>query len=95
MFVVVIVGVLNDVRGNGHHQAPVLHAFQAYEAICKLGHPGRFAVDDQYFKARVVVEVSVAGRDHKFVMCMLDFSELFRDAVSVVVVDEGDRTDHS
>ncbi len=91
----VLLGVLNGVRGNGHYQAPVLHTFEADKAVGKLRHPGRFAVNDQHFKAGVVVEVGVTGGDHKLVVCVLNFSELFRDAVSVVVVDEGDGADHS
>ena len=94
LFMAVIVRVLEVVRGNGHHQAAVLHAFQANEAIGKLGHLGRFAMDDQHFKAGVVIQVGMAGGDHQIVVCMLHLGELFRDAVGVVVVDEGDRAHH-
>src|SRR5579863_3713432 len=49
-------------------------------------------MDDQDFQARVMVEVCVAGRDDKFVVRVLDFSQLLGNAVGMMVVDEGDRT---
>ena len=56
-----------------------------------MGHSGRFAMDDQHFEARVVIQMGVAGGDDEFVAGMLDFGEFFRDAVGVMIVDQGDR----
>ena len=94
--VYVLVGVLvfNRVRGNGHHQTPVLHALQADELIGKMGHLGRLAMYDQHLEAGVVVQVRVASRDHQFVVLVLRLGQFFRNAAGVVVVDEGYRAHH-
>ncbi len=60
----VFVRVLYGMCGNGHHQATVLHALQSNEQVGKMGHSGRFAMDDQHFEARVVIQMGVAGGDN-------------------------------
>jgi hypothetical protein len=75
MFMAVFMRVFDGVRGNGHHQAAMLHALEADEAIGKLGNLGRFAVDDQHFKAGVVVKVGMAGGDHQLMVLMLHLGE--------------------
>ena len=51
------------------------------------------AVDDQHFKAGVVIEMRMRGRNHQAVVLVLRFSELLGDAVGGVVVDERDGAD--
>ena len=78
------------VRGHGHDQAPMLHAFQADDDVGKVLHARRFAVDDQHFKAGVEIEMSMARGNDEVMMRMLRLGQLFSDAVGVMVVNEGD-----
>jgi len=59
-FLFVLVGMLNRMFRNAHHQPSVLHAFQANQQIRELGNLGRFAVHNQYFQAGFVVQMGVA-----------------------------------
>lgn len=78
---------------DGHDEAAVLHASEADHAAGKFFYLARLAVDDEDFEAGVVVEVSVAGGDDQGVVGVLEFGQLLRDAVGVMVVDEGDGAD--
>ena len=66
------------VRGHGHHQAPVLHAFQADDEVGKLLHARRLAVDDQHFKAGVVIEMRMARGNDEVVMLRAALRSAFR-----------------
>src|ERR1700690_1898899 len=57
VFVPVPATLLQSRRCNGHHQAPVLHAFQPDQAPGEMLHLHRIAMHNQHFKAGVVVEV--------------------------------------
>jgi len=94
VLVAVFAVVFDGVRGYGHDQTPVLHTLEADEAVGELGHLGRFSVNDQHFKTGVVVKMRMAGGDDEFVTGVLHFSQLFRDAAGVMVVDEGDGAHH-
>jgi hypothetical protein len=41
-----------------------------------------------------MIEMSMAGRDYQVMAGVLDFGQLFRDTVGVVVVDQGDGADN-
>jgi len=58
----------------------VLHALQSDQTVGKLGHARRLAVDDQHLKAGFVIEMGMAGRDHKIVVLVLHFSQFFGNA---------------
>ncbi len=45
---------------------------------------------DQDLQARVVIEMRVACRDDKFVMCVLQLGQLFRYAECVMVINQSD-----
>src|SRR5580658_5086172 len=79
--------------GNGHHQAAVLHAFEADEPIGKLFYRGRLAVDNQRLETGVVVQVRVAGGDDQVMTGVLKLGQLFRNSTSVMVVNQGDSAD--
>ena len=79
--------------GDGHHQAAVLHAFEADENVGEVLDAGRLAMDDEHFKAGIVVEMRVTRGDNQVVVLVLRFSELLGDAVGMVVEDEGDGAD--
>ena len=51
-------------------------------------------MDDEDLETRIVVEMGMTGRDHQFVMSVLNLGQLLSDAVSMVVVDEGDGADY-
>jgi hypothetical protein len=73
----------------------MLHTFQPDEAVCKPGHLGRFAVDDQYLKAGIVVQVCVTGGNHQFVIRVLQLGQFFGNPRGVMVVDEGNSAHYS
>ena len=68
----------------------MLHALQANQASRELLNLPRFPVDDKDLKARIMVQVCMTGRDHKRMVGMLQFGQLLSNAVSMMVVDEGD-----
>ena len=71
----------------------MLHAFEPDELAGELLNLRRLSVDDQHLKACVVIQMSVTRRDHQGVMRVLEFSQLFGNAISVMIVDEGYRAD--
>ena len=62
-------------RGHSHHQAAVLHAFEADEQVGEVLDAGGLAVDDEHFKAGVVIEMRVAGGDNQVVVLVLQLGE--------------------
>jgi len=85
-----LVCVLSIERGDGHNQAAVLDAFEADENVGEVLDAGGVAVDDQHFKAGVMVEMRMARRDHQVVVLVLHLGQLLADAGGVVIEDEGD-----
>ena len=71
----------------------MLHAFEADEKVGEVLNARGLAVDDQDFKAGVVIEMRVARRDNQVVVLVLRFGELLGDAGGVMVVDERDGAD--
>ena len=88
-----LVGMLDRMRRNSHHQAAVLHAFEADENVGEMLDAVRLAVDDEHFKAGIEVEVGVARGDNQVMVLVLRFSELLGDAVGGMVVDKRDGAD--
>ena len=86
--------VLGVERGDGHHQAAVLDAFETDENVGEMLHSGGLAVDDQYFKAGIMVEMRVARGDDQIVVLVLHLGQLFRDSRGVMVEDERHGADH-
>ena len=80
-------------RGHGHHQAAVLYAFEADENVGEVLDPGGISVDDQHFKAGIVIEMRVTRRDHQVVVLVLHLGQLLSDSRGVVVKDEGHGAD--
>ena len=72
----------------------MLHAFQPDQATSELLDQLRLSVNDEDFQAGVMVEVRMTGRDYKIVIGVLQFGQLFGDAVGMMVVDERDGADH-
>ena len=64
MLVRFLCGLRQRMRRHGHHQAAMLHAFEADQPIGKLFHMSRFSMHDQHFQAGIVVQVRMAGGDH-------------------------------
>jgi len=95
MFVVVrmFVGVRGIERRHGHHQAAVLHAFEAYENVGEVLDAGGIAMHDQHFKAGIVVEMRVTRGDQEVVVLVLYLGQLLGDSGGVVVEDEGHGAD--
>jgi hypothetical protein len=79
---------------NRHDQSPMLHALQTDEAASELFDPSGFAMNNEDFKAGIMVEMRMTGRDHQFVTCMLEFRQFLGNAVRVMVIDERDCTNH-
>jgi hypothetical protein len=77
-----------------HHETAVLHSLQSDEAACELLDLSGPAVHNDDFKARIVIEMCVTGRDHQFVMGMLQFRQLLCDAASMMIVDKGHGADY-
>jgi len=94
VWVCVLVVVLGVERGHGHHQAPMLHALETDDNIGEKLNARGLAVDDQHFKAGVLVEMRMSGGDHQVMVLVLRLRELLCDAMGVMVVDEGDGADH-
>jgi hypothetical protein len=93
MGVAVVMFRIEGVRRDGHNQTSVLDSLEADQTVCELLDASRLSVNDKNFEAGVVVEVGVAGGDNQFVVLVLEFGELFCDAIGVVVVDESDGAD--
>ena len=74
--------------GHRHHQAAVLDTLESNQQVCKVFHTRGFAMNDQYFKTGIVVEMRVSGGDNEVVVRVLRFSELFGDAGGMVVIDQ-------
>jgi hypothetical protein len=75
------------------NQATVLHAFQPDEPVGKLLDLAGFAMDDEHFKAGVMVKMRMTGGDYQMMEGVLQVGELFADAMGVVIVDERDGAD--
>ena len=46
---------------NGHYQSPMLHAFHANQTAGELLHLSRFAMDNEDFKAGIMVKMRMTG----------------------------------
>jgi hypothetical protein len=93
MLVRVLVPGLEPMRRNGHHQAAVLDAFEADEKIGEVLDARSLAVDDQHFKAGVVIKMRMARGNHQVVVLVLRLREFLGDSVGVVVKDQSDGAD--
>jgi hypothetical protein len=58
-------------RWHSHYQSAVLHAFEADENVGEVLDAGGIAVDDQHFKAGVVVEMRVTRGNYQVVVLVL------------------------
>jgi hypothetical protein len=65
------VGVAQRRLSYGHHKPAVLNAFQTNQATCKSFNLSGFAVHNKHFKTGFVVEMGVAGRDHQFMVALV------------------------
>ena len=63
--------VFNGMSRNAHHQPSVLNALQANQAIRKLLHSCRIAMNDQHLQAGVMIEVGMTGGNNQVVVGML------------------------
>lgn len=79
---------------NCHDEPPMLHALQTDQAAGELFDLSGLTVHDEDFKARIMIEVRMTGRDHKFVIGMLKFGQLLGNAVAVMIIDERDGADY-
>jgi hypothetical protein len=77
-----------------HHEAAVLHAFQSNEAPSELLNLPGFSADNEDFQAGVMIEMRVTGRNHQLVIRVLNFGQLLRHPMGVMVVDECDCADY-
>lgn len=57
---------------NRHHETTVLDTLQSDEAPCELFDMPRLSVNDEHLETRIMVEVSMTGRHHQFVVGMLE-----------------------
>lgn len=89
----VFVGGFDGMGGHSHNQAAVLHTFEANNHVGEVLHARSIAVDNEHFKAGIVIKVRMAGGDNQVVMFVLRVGELLGDAEGVVVVDESDSAD--
>ena len=55
-----------------HHETTVLYALQSDQAPGELFDLPGFSVNDEDLKTRIMVEVSMTGRNHQFVLVMLE-----------------------
>ncbi|MGA9463627.1 MAG: hypothetical protein WBV28_12620 [Terracidiphilus sp.] len=79
---------------NRHDQPPVLHAFQADQSASEFLDPSGLPVDDEDFQARIMVKMSMTGRDHQVVVCVLQFGQFLGYAVGMMIVNQRDRAYH-
>ena len=79
---------------NRHDEPPVLQALQTDQAAGELFDLSGLAMNNEDFQAGIMVEMRMTGRNHQFVVCMLEFGQLLGNAVGVMVVDERDGTDY-
>jgi hypothetical protein len=73
-----------------HDEPAVLNAFQTNQAAGKLLNLGGFAMHDEYFKTGVMVEMSVAGGNHQFMLSVLQVGQFVGHAMGVMVINERD-----
>ena len=58
-------------RRHGLNKPAVLDTLKTDQAICEFLHLRRFTMNNQDFKARVMIEVRVAGGDYKVMKSVL------------------------
>ena len=90
VFVYLVRGCGQRLRGNRHDQTPMLDSFQRDQLAGELLHRRRTAMHNQHLQAGVVIQMRVAGGDNQFVMLMLQLGQLLAHAVRIVVIDQGD-----
>jgi hypothetical protein len=78
-----------------HDKPPMLYAFQANKPSSELFDLSGLPVHDEDFETRIVVEMCMICRDHKFMIGMLKFRQPLCDTMSMMIVDEGDSADDS
>lgn len=81
-------------RGDGHYQTTVLDAFQSNKDVGEAFYVRSLAMNNQHFKAGVVIEVGMRGGNNQVVVFVLRLGEFLGDTVGVMVIDERDRADH-
>jgi len=59
---------IERMSGHAHHQAAVLHSFQADDQVGEVLHAGGFAVDDQHFEAGIMIQMRVTRGDNQVVV---------------------------
>jgi hypothetical protein len=79
---------------NRHDEPPVLHALQTDQPAGELFDLSGLAMNNEDFQAGIMVEMRMTGRNHQFVVCMLEFGQFLGNAVGVMVVDERDGADY-
>ena len=65
----------------------------ADELVGELLNITRLPAQEHYFKAGVVIEMSMQSRDNNLVMFMLEVGEFFRKQASVMIIDQGHGSD--
>lgn len=78
--------------GCGERKLAVLHALGGYEPLREVAHLLAGALEDEHFKAVVMVEVHMQRGDDDVVHVVLYLGESLCEVALVVVVDEGERT---
>jgi hypothetical protein len=72
----VVMLLFERVHRHGHYHAAVLYPFKADENVGEVLDAGRTAVDDEYFKAGIEVQVRVTGGNNQVMVLVLRLSEL-------------------
>jgi hypothetical protein len=58
---------------NSHDESAMLHAFQSDQTASEFLYAPGFAMHNQNFQARIVIQMCVTGGDHKVVVRVLKF----------------------
>ncbi len=77
--------ISRDGDSRRHDQTSVLHALQSNQPAREFLHLRGLAVHNEDFQAGIMVQMRVTGRHHQVVMCVLQFGQLFRYAVGVMI----------